>query len=173
MTAIASLRTPSPGWWRTTWAVALGVVLAGIALTILQTALASTVGWPDPTSSTAMPGAGWPWRIDGPWSLAADLGPALLFGAIFAQGAQVVLGAGEGFSALRPSIVLAAAALVLFTRERSEFVAFNLPVMVALVIVVRVDRDARAVPFSGRENASSGRSWRALRWALAPSPTAG
>jgi hypothetical protein len=138
MTALAAPRTYSPGWWRTAWAVALGVVLAGIVSTILQTTLASTVGWPDPTSMTAVPGLGWPWRIDGPWSLAADLGPALLFGAIFAWGAQMVLGAREGITALRPSIALTAAALVLLTRGMSEFVAFNLPVMVALVIVVRL-----------------------------------
>jgi hypothetical protein len=46
----------------------------------------------------------------------------------------MVLGAREGVTALRPSIALTAAALVLLTRGGSEL----LPVMVALAIVVRL-----------------------------------
>jgi hypothetical protein len=158
MTALAAPRTYAPGWWRTAWAVALGVVLGGIASTILQTTLAGAVGWPDPTWTTAAPGVGWPWRVDGPWSLAADLGPALVFGAIVAWGAQMVLGAREGVTALRPSIALPAAALVLLTRGRSEFVAVDLPVMVALVIVVRLR--------AGRPRRSAQWTWTRIAAAL-------
>src|SRR4029079_3716133 len=43
----------------TGWSVALGLIVAGLAMVILQSALASTVGWPAPTPDSAPRGLGW------------------------------------------------------------------------------------------------------------------
>jgi hypothetical protein len=69
----------------------------------------------------------------------------------------MVLGAREGVTALRPSIALTAAALVLLTRGMSEFVAFNLPVTFALVIVVRLGagRPLRSTQWTWKRSAAA------------------
>lgn len=157
MTALAAPRLYLPGWGRSFCAVVLGMLFAGITTSILQTGLADALEWPDVWTPGGL-GVGWPWRVDGAWSLAADLGPALFFGAVFAWGAQIILGAQEGVTALRPSIVLTAAALVLLTRGASELVALNLPVMVALIIVVRLR--------AGRPRSSVRWTWKLAAMAL-------
>jgi hypothetical protein len=56
-----------------------------------------------------MTGRGWPWRIEGLWSFAADLGPLLLCGAAFAFGVDAFIGRHTGIACRRAPIALAAA----------------------------------------------------------------
>jgi hypothetical protein len=65
----------------------------------------------------------------------ADLGPALLFGVIFAWFADVVLASRAGVTARRASIVFTAAALTLLSRDTSQFVTFDLVGIAVLVLV--------------------------------------
>jgi hypothetical protein len=136
VTAVIQPRTQAPGWWLTIWAVLCGSFVASALLFGLQLGFAETVEWPDVWSGSAA-GWGWPWPVDGLWSFAADLGPALLFGVVFASVADAALDSHAGLSALRAPVALAAAALTLVTREPSEFIVFNLVGIGVLVVVIR------------------------------------
>lgn len=131
MTAIAAPLTLRPGWWRTIWAVLLGWVAASLAMSMVQHTVAGQVEWPDPLSPRPF-AFGWPWPLEGPWSLAADLGPALLYGGVFAW---VAVGA-LGERGRRVPLALAAAALVLFVRG-GAFIQVDLLSTVVLVVVLR------------------------------------
>ena len=76
MTALAAPIALRTGWLRALWAAAVGWVVAGLGALLLRSVLSETVRWPDPVGRA--PGVGWPWRIEGWWSVAADIGPALL-----------------------------------------------------------------------------------------------
>jgi hypothetical protein len=52
-------------------------------------------------------GHGWPWRIEGAWSLAADVGPLLLASTAFAFGAGLVLAKDWGLQAPRLALIAA------------------------------------------------------------------
>lgn len=61
--------------------------------------------------TNGMTGRGWPWRIEGPWSLAADVGPLLFCGTAFAFGAAAFIGRHTGVECRRVPIALAAATI--------------------------------------------------------------
>ena len=100
-------------WMQTVGAVIGGSLLAG-ALTLLWLfPLAALQLFPIIITDDAT-GNGWPWRIDGPWSVAADLGPLLLCGAAFAYGFEMLRFRSAGApQARRPSVVLALVAAAL------------------------------------------------------------
>ena len=106
---LESTEARRPSWPQTLGAVIGGSVLAW-ALTLAWMFplgwLVPLGGWDDST------GQGWPWRIDGPWALAADLGPLLLCGLAFSFGFQAFLGHFRE-PVRRPSFLLTLVAAVL------------------------------------------------------------
>lgn len=69
-------------WGQAFWAVIGATILATIA-TVVVMLLVYLVGVPSPFLDGTS-GQGWPWRIEGPWSFAADVGPMLFAGGVFA-----------------------------------------------------------------------------------------
>ncbi len=133
MTAIPAPIVLRPGWARTIWAAIWGCLLAGLGMTLVRAWVSGVVEWPDPANRA--PGVGWPWRIEGPWSLAADLGPALLFGALFAWPAMSMVSGHDGIAARRGPTLLAAAALALVSWQ-DAYVSLPLA-LVPLVFLLR------------------------------------
>jgi len=82
MTALAAPWTAGPSLGRTVWAVVWGCVLGAVALGGLLFGL-MLVGVPVLSESGAT-GWGTPWRVEGLWSFAANLGPLAVFGVVFA-----------------------------------------------------------------------------------------
>ncbi|MDA0179249.1 hypothetical protein OJ997_02985 [Solirubrobacter phytolaccae] len=134
MTAIAAPTTLRPGWLRAFWVTLWGLLAAGVAVTLLRFALTDVVQWPDPLGRA--PGVGWPWRIEGPWSLAADIGPALLFGCAFAWPALSVVSADTTISPRRAPTVVVATGLALVVWH-DAYIQLNLLAIVPLTLVVR------------------------------------
>lgn len=98
-----------PGWWATIWIV-LGATLVawgGVAALVIPLSALHLV--PFNPSGGDLPGTGWPWRIDGPWALAADLGPTLLAGFLFAMAAGHLLQLRTGVAPRRWPLALLAA----------------------------------------------------------------
>ncbi len=123
---------------------------------------ASTLAWPlcllwlfplgmlglVPAPSRDRAGHGWPWRIDGLWSFAADIGPLLLCGIVFAWSFEAILGRFSG-SRRQPSLVLALVAaavgwLSLTSPERAGLIPVD--TFIAFVVVVLVARSVRHRP---------------------------
>ncbi|MDA0171933.1 hypothetical protein OJ998_22725 [Solirubrobacter taibaiensis] len=78
--------------------------------------------------------SGWPWRGDGPWSVAADVGPALVYGLLLTWGADIVLRVQPNVTAVRPSLVFVASTLTMFPLGASgALVAVN-------VVPLAIDR---------------------------------
>jgi len=111
MTAIPAPVAFPTGWVRALWAALWGWVVAGLGTLLVRSLLDGVAVWPDPVNRA--PGVGWPWRFEGPWSLAADLGPALLFGCMFAWPAVSSVGARNGSTPRRLPTVLVASLLAL------------------------------------------------------------
>jgi hypothetical protein len=124
---------PKVGWWRSLFAVIVGGFFSGSVVFVLQLVLAPEIGWSE-FRSGGVPGLGWPWPVDGLWSLAADLGPALVYGLLFAWGADIVLRVQPDVTAVRLSIVLIAATSALFP--------FGVSGAALVVLVVAVRRRA-------------------------------
>jgi hypothetical protein len=147
-----------PGWWRTLFAVLCGGFVAALMTFILQSELAGTLGWPE-ARYEGIPGWGWPWRVDGPWSLAADIGPALVFGATFAWCTESVMRGSRGIPSRRAVFALTAAAFALTTRATSGDAAVVVgPVLTAaLVVIARSEaaRPRRPIPWSWKPVALS------------------
>ena len=124
------------GWWRSVFAVLVGGFFSGLVVGILQLVLADAVGWPEFRSAEL--GLGWPWRVDGLWSLAANVGPALVYGVLFTWGADIVLRIQPDVTAVRPSLVLVAASLTLFPLGAAgTLVAVNFVPPAILVVAIR------------------------------------
>lgn len=148
MTAIPAPITLRPGWWRTAWAAVWGCLVAGIGMTLLRGWVSGAVEWPDPANRA--PGVGWPWRLEGPWSLAADVGPALVFGFLFAWSAMSMVSGPDGIAARRVPTMLAAAALALLT-WRDAYVSLNPFALAPLILILRHEstrprRPVRRIP---------------------------
>lgn len=111
MTAIAgpAPRAQRPTWGQALWAVIGGSIFAfaGGVLVLLPML---AIGLPMPLEE-ATTGRGWPWRVEGPWSLAADVGPLLLMGFVFAYGVEAFLVRHTDVVMWRAPLVLAAALL--------------------------------------------------------------
>ena len=85
LTTPAELRVLPPTWWQVICAVIFGLIVSLIVTFVLLVFVFFDV----PIQFTDdMTGQGWPWRIEGPWSFTADLGPLLLSGAVFASGVE-------------------------------------------------------------------------------------
>jgi hypothetical protein len=96
-------------WGQAFWAV-VGATLFAFCATLLVLVPLWLVGLAIP-SSEGVPGRGWPWRIDGPWSLLADVGPLLLSGLLFACAAEWFTRPRGGVPTRRAPIALTAATL--------------------------------------------------------------
>jgi hypothetical protein len=81
----------------------VGFVVAFVALLLLF--------WLPIQFTDGMTGRGWPWRIEGPWSFAADVGPLLFCGGAFAFGAAAFIGRHTGIECRRAPIAVAAATM--------------------------------------------------------------
>jgi hypothetical protein len=102
-----ALRPSRPTWWQTVCAVIGGSIVGfGAAFVALLPFFWLPIQFTD-----GMTGRGWPWRIEGPWSLASDVGPLLFCGAAFAFGAAALIDGHTGIECRRAPIALAAAAL--------------------------------------------------------------
>ncbi|HEY6886431.1 MAG TPA: hypothetical protein VI300_01590 [Solirubrobacter sp.] len=86
--------------WLFAWALSLLWVLPLAMLRVMP------LSAPD-----GVAGHGWPWRIDGPWSLAADVGPLLLAGLSVAFGIELFTRKWTGVSPRRLPFVVVAATL--------------------------------------------------------------
>lgn len=133
VTAIPAPIALRSGWWRALWATVLSWIVAGLGTAMVGSVLSAAVAWPDPLDRPV--GVGWPWRIEGPWSLAADLGPALLFGVLFAWSAISLVYAGNGITPRRLPTALVAAGFVLLSW--GGFLQLNVLAIVALAFLLR------------------------------------
>jgi hypothetical protein len=79
--AVPARAAEPPSWWGTILAVIAGSIAAWALLILVALPLAILNVIPLGTDSGD---AGWPWRIDGPWSVAADLGPTLAVAIVVA-----------------------------------------------------------------------------------------
>jgi hypothetical protein len=122
----------------------VGAVVGGSIVGFLAAFLALVpLFWLDlPIQFTdGMTGRGWPWRIEGAWSFAADIGPLLFCGAAFAFGAGAFIGRHTGIACRRTPIALTQATVgwvSLGGVSRAGLLAINgLLAFVVIVVVVR------------------------------------
>jgi hypothetical protein len=104
----AGLPAP-PSWLRVIGAVIGGTLFAWASLFVILLPFAELGFVPVTVDGTS--GQGWPWRIDDAWSLAADIGPLLVFGAVFAAGVEAFTGGWTGVRGRRLPIAVVAAAV--------------------------------------------------------------
>lgn len=111
MTALATRppRTARPTWGQSFWAV-VGASVFAFAATLLVLLALWALGLSLPTTEGTT-GRGWPWRVEGPWSLAADVGPLLLAGSAFALGVEAFISRHTEVPTWRLPIALTAALL--------------------------------------------------------------
>ena len=102
----AALRRARPTWWQAVCA-AVGGSIVGFGAVFL--ALLAFMFWLPIQFTEGMTGRGWPWRIEGPWSFVADLGPLFFCGAAFAFGAELFISRHTGIACRRWPIALVAA----------------------------------------------------------------
>jgi hypothetical protein len=95
------------------WLSALWGLLAGSFVALFPFfAISLMIGWlhlVPLTFPVAAPGTGWPWRIDGWWSVLADIGPLLLLSTLIAGCVGFYVHGSTGRRAARWPIVLCAA----------------------------------------------------------------
>jgi hypothetical protein len=88
------------------------------------------------------PGApGWPWSADGLWSVAADFGPLLLSGAIFAYGTEAITRSWTGVRGRRLPLALFAALagwIPLSDGPHGLLEVSGWPAFIAMVIATRL-----------------------------------
>lgn len=137
-------------WGQAFWAVVAASIMAAFAL-LVPLFLLAWMGLPFPVA-VEVSGRGWPWRIEGPWSLVADIGPLLLVGAVFAWFAEAYTSRHTSVPTRRLPIALTAALLGWVTINRPTNAgligAGGLATFLALLVVTR--------EMSGRER----RPWR-------------
>lgn len=100
-----------------------GSIVAGVGWLVVVLILAALRLTPAATHD--LPGSGWPWRIDGAWSFAADLGPLLAVGAAFAATTTFYLYQGTGVRSRRWPLALIAASVGWFAAPRHGLVAIS------------------------------------------------
>jgi hypothetical protein len=137
-------------WRQAFWAV-VGATVLGAFATLPPLLALTVIGLPLPTAEDAS-GQGWPWRIGGPWSLAADIGPLVLVGGAFAWFAERFTSTHTRAPTRRLPIAATAALLGWMTVNRPTnpglIGASGLATFLALMVVTR--------EMSGRER----RPWR-------------
>jgi len=126
MTAVARV-----GWLRSFFAVFVAGSIVGTGASVA----AESFGWRAAVTAESMTW-GWPYPVDGLWSLTANLTPALVYGLLFAWFASIVAGLG----ALRAPVVLTSAVLALVGRgvPAEVMLLLGLPSTIALVVVTLV-----------------------------------
>lgn len=141
MTALATRppRTARPTWGQSFWAVIGGSLFAWVGSLLIFLPL-YLVGVPTQfTDGTT--GLGWPYRIEGPWSLAADVGPLLVAGYVFSFGVAAFLQRHTDVAApLTPLAVTAAAVgwVMIGNVSNSGVLGVSgLAAFIALVVVAR------------------------------------
>jgi hypothetical protein len=90
-----------------------------------------------PFAGDDQPGIGWPWRIDGPWAAAADLGPMLGGSFAFAAATSAYLYQRTGVRSIRWPLGLVAAIVgwLPFTGSRHGLIVVSGGVALAAVVI--------------------------------------
>jgi hypothetical protein len=96
-------------WGQAFWAV-VGATIFAFCATLLLLLPLYLIGLALPVVEDTH-GRGWPWRVEGPWSLLADVGPLLLTGGAFAFGAEAFTRKHTRAATRRAPIALTAAVL--------------------------------------------------------------
>lgn len=142
MTALATHapRPLRPTAGQAIWAVIGGSIFAWACTLVMMIPL-FVIGLPMPFNDETT-GMGWPWRIDGPWSFAADAGPLLVSGFVFAWGVDAFLSRHTGITAPRTPLAPTAIIVGWVTvngASNAGFVGFNgLVAFTTLVVVARL-----------------------------------
>lgn len=142
MTAIATHapRAQRPTWGQAFWAV-IGGTLFGWVVTLVLLLLLWAIGLPTPFLDEGTSGRGWPWRVDGLWSLAADVGPLLVAGYGLSFGTHAFLRRHTDVAAPFTPLAVTAAAVGWVTigpvSEASVLGVSGLAAFIALVVVAR------------------------------------
>ncbi len=97
-----------PSWWGTIVAVIAGSIAAWALLIVVALPLALLNVIPVGPSKGHR---GWPWRIDGAWSIAADLGPTLAAGIVVASCVAFYMESRTGVRPRRWPLALVAVAV--------------------------------------------------------------
>jgi hypothetical protein len=131
---------------RPTWLQTVGAVIGGSIF-----ACALTLAWLLPVAALELfpgqvggetSGHGWPWRIEGPWSLAADFGPLMLCGAALAVGVEAFTVKWTGVRPRRLPLALVVAAVGwVMVGNVSNGGVLSVGGLVAFVAVVSVARE--------------------------------
>jgi hypothetical protein len=133
-------------WLRAVWAVIGGSIFAFVATFLSLMLPLYLVGLPIPIVEGTN-GRGWPWRIEGPWSLVADIGPLLFSGAAFAYGAEGFTNKRTGMVTRRAPIAFTAAVLGWVTVGNvSDAGLLGVSGLAAFVAMVVVTREMSAQP---------------------------
>jgi hypothetical protein len=133
-TSAAVVTAPArPGWWRTLLAVIAGTIVAGACWLVAFLALSAVHLLP--ATSRDLPGHGWPWRIDGAWAFAADLGPLLCVGFAFAAATSMYLERWTGVRAQRWPLALVAATVGWFAGVRHGVVVISGSAALVAVVI--------------------------------------
>ena len=142
MTAIAT-RAPSahrPTWGQAFWAVIGGTIFGSLVTLVLLLPLWA-IGLPVPFLDEGTSGRGWPWRVDGLWSLAADVGPLLIAGYGLSFGTHAFLRRHTDVAAPFTPLAVTAAAVGWVTiapvSGASVLGVSGLAAFIALVVVAR------------------------------------
>jgi hypothetical protein len=95
------------GWLSALWAVIAGSIVALAPFVVIDL----SIDWLHalPLASLNTPGTGWPWRVDGTWTLLADLGPLLVVATVVAGCVGFYVQASTGRPCARWPIVICAA----------------------------------------------------------------
>ncbi|MDA0179250.1 hypothetical protein OJ997_02990 [Solirubrobacter phytolaccae] len=137
MTALAAQtsRVLKPSWWEAISAVVVGVIFAfGAMIGLAFVGLA--IGMPSP-SDGGTNGLVPPWRLEGPWSAVANIGPLLWMGFAFAGGVELMLRDRTSIARWRVPLVVGAAALGALPTEGDGWSVSGWVPFALLVILVR------------------------------------
>jgi hypothetical protein len=149
----AARRRARPTWWQAVCAAVAGSIVGFGAVFV---ALLAFMFWLPIQLTDGMTGRGWPWRIEGPWSFVADVGPLLFCGAAFAFGAELSISRHTGVACWRWPIALVAAVVGWVTLGGiSHAGLLELNALPAFLMIVAAVRE------------TSVRERRAMRWTRA------
>lgn len=140
LTSMEARRPVRPTWLQTVGAVIGGSIIAWLLTLAWLLPVAALELFPIHLGETS--GHGWPWRIDGPWSLAADFGPLMLCGAALAVGVEAFTVKWTGVRPRRLPLALVVAAVGwVMVGNVSNGGVLSVGGLVAFVAVVSVARE--------------------------------
>jgi hypothetical protein len=141
LTSMEARRPVRPTWLQTVGAVIGGSILAWLLTLAWLLPVAALELFPIQVAGETS-GHGWPWRIDGPWSLAADFGPLMLCGAALAVGVEAFTVKWTGVRPRRLPLALVVAAVGwVMVGNVSNGGVLSVGGLVAFVAVVSVARE--------------------------------